>query len=280
MRIIELPLLLILTWTLCGGVWAFEAAAPLPSTKINASDGAVMMLIPAGEFPMGISEETLAAWMKDHPNDRRDDFTNELPAHQVYLDAFYMYKNDVTVAQYRAFCAATGRPMPDAPRWGWQDDHPIVNVTWDDAKAYADWAGVLLPTEAQWEKAARGADGRIFPWGNDWDPTKCHNLIGGNLNANTSPVGSYPAGASPYGCLDMAGNVSQWCADWYADDYYQHAPAKNPRGPDNGDYRVLRGGAWHLGLDIYLYRCAYRFGYYPDYEWSFFGFRCAVAANS
>ncbi len=118
-----------------------------------------MVRIPAGTFLMG-----------SKAGEGSDD---EHPQHTVDLTGYWIYRTDVTVAQYRKFCTATGREMPDAPDWGWQDDHPVVNVDWDDANAYADWAGAALPTEAQWEKAARGTDGRIYPWGNDWDATKC-----------------------------------------------------------------------------------------------------------
>ena len=125
------------------------------ATRINPKDGAVMVYVPAGEFVMG-----------------DDQMPRSSPRRTVTLDAFWIYKNDVTVAQYRKFCQATGRQMPQTPTWGWKDDHPVVNVTWDDAKAYCDWAGAALPTEAQWEKAARGTDGRMYPWGNEWDAGK------------------------------------------------------------------------------------------------------------
>ena len=248
---------------------------PTPATKVNPKDGASMVLIPAGAFLMGTSEAELASWLKAHPGDKRDWFTAEMPQHSVTLDAYYLYKNDVTVAQYRAFCTATMRDMPPAPPWGWLDDHPVVNVTWDDAHAYADWAGATLPTEAQWEKAARGTDGRIFPWGNKWDAAKCSNSVGDNHPGKTSAVGSFPAGASPYGCLDMAGNVWQWCADWYGADYYQTAPAKNPTGPTTGKYRVLRGGSCYYGVAS-VYRGACRLDLGPYYVGIVVGFRCVA----
>jgi len=156
--------------------------------------------------------------------------------------------------------------MPSKPKWGWIDNHPIVNVSWNDAKAYADWAGVVLPTEAQWEKAARGTDGRIYPWDNEWDAIKCVNFT--NSKSGTKPVGSILSGSSPYECLDMAGNVWEWCGDWYGADYYKNAPAKNPTGPVTGEnrVRVLRGGSWYYG--------DYGPGYYYGGNYGI-GFRCA-----
>src|SRR5262249_39409949 len=146
---------------------------------------------------------------------------------------------------YRRFCAATGRKMPPAPNHNvdWQHaDHPMVNVTWADIQSYCVWAGVALPTEAQWEKAARGIDGRLYPWGDKMDSRKCHRIESALIGL--APVGHYPSGASPYGCLDMAGNVWERCADWYAEDYYQQGEDHNPTGPAEGTVRVLRGGSW------------------------------------
>lgn len=222
---------------------------------INAIDGSEMILIPAGEFIMGSD----------------DGEENEKPVHAVYLDSYEIGKYPVTVAQYRKFCEATGRRMPNAPHWDWKDEHPIRDVTWDDAEAYCKWAGGRLPTEAEWEKAARGTDGRTYPWGDTWDKNKCANQ---DLNlTSTVSVGSYPAGASPYGCMDMAGNEWEWCADWYDDNYYMTSPSRNPRGPSSGCYRVLRGGGWHL-YDSNP-RCAYRTGFYPNYVYliDYYGFR-------
>ena len=224
--------------------------------KINPKDGAEMIQIPAGEFLMG------------SPNDVGKE--DEHPQHKVFLDEYYIYKNDVTVAQYRQFCTATGRKMPPMPTWGdWvlQDTRPIVNVSWQDAKAYADWAGAALPSEAQWEKAARGTDGRIYPWGNTWDAKKCAcNLLA------TKPVGSYPMGASPYGVLDMSGNVLQWCADWYYDQYYKFTPVKSPTGPEKGAVRVARGGYW--ACDSNLLPSALRRTFSPMSISEAIGFRC------
>lgn len=204
-----------------------------------------------------------------------NEYDNEKPPHTVYLDGYWMYQYPVTVPQYRSFCLATNRKMLRHPRWGWKDDHPIVNVSWNDATAYTQWAGVRLPTEAQWEKAARGTDGRKFPWGNEWDGSKCANSVGRKSLSSTKPVGSYPQGASPYGCTDMAGSVWAWCADWYGERYYSSSPSKNPPGPNSGDDRVLRGGSWNYRDEGY-FRCSYRNGLVPDVRDNYWGFRCVA----
>jgi formylglycine-generating enzyme required for sulfatase activity len=164
--------------------------------------------------------------------------------------------------------------MPAALGWGWKEDHPIVNVSWVDAKAYCDWARVSLPTEAQWEKAARGVDGRKYPWGNEWDPGKCVNSVGGNRPGSTTSVGSILSGASPYGVLDMAGNAWEWCADWYDPNYYKMAPERNPTGPPSGQFRALRGGSWGNSYAGY-FRAADRFGCDPAGRNHGLGFRGA-----
>jgi serine/threonine-protein kinase len=229
-------------------------------TKINPKDDAEMVYVPAGAFTMGSSDADMYA----------DD--DEKPAHQVTLDGYWIYKNEVTVGQYKKFCAATGHKMPKAPQGGWTNTHPIVNVSWDDAQAYCAWAGVKLPTEAQWEKAARGTDGRIYPWGNVWDTDKANAY--GAYGDQTTPVGSFPKGASPYGCLDMAGNVWEWCQDWYGSDYYASSPTSNPTGPVSGQNRVLRGGSWYDNSN--RCRSANRNSDDPSGRYPDSGFRCVV----
>jgi formylglycine-generating enzyme required for sulfatase activity len=180
------------------------------------------------------------------------------------LPAFQMMQTPVTVAMYRAYCQAAGVQMRDAPNWGWIDNHPMVNVWWDDAQGFCKWAGLSLPTEEQWEKAARGTDGRMYPWGNDWDARRCVCSVSPANATSPAPVGSLPSGASPYGCLDMAGNVWEWCADWF---------------DDTREHRVLRGGAWyHVHSDCFrAYYCA---AFNPD-DWSYVqGFRCVVPEGS
>jgi len=260
--------------------------APMPKIveKTNTKDGATMVWIPAGAFLMGSTPEEIADAVNSLPDKFKkyssDLFKDESPCHKVYLYGFWMYKNDVTVVQYRKFCLATGRAMPDPPSFGWHDDYPMVNVNWKEANAYAIWAGATLPTEAQWEKAARGTNERIFPWGNEWDAAKCSNNVGYNHPSEPSPVGSFPTGVSQYGCLDMAGNVWQWCSDWYGKDYYTNSPLRNPIGADTGSRRVLRGGSWtpHFNL-VFLFRSTQRWcDYSVDYRHDDYGFRCVFHA--
>ncbi|KPL78517.1 hypothetical protein ADN01_14670 [Levilinea saccharolytica] len=254
------------------------------STQVSPKDEMVMVYIPAGEFWMGSDKST-------DPQARDD----ELPQHRVFLDAYWIDQTEVTNAMY-ARCVADGKCTPRAEissytRYSYYgssqfDNYPVLYVDWHQASAYCAWAGRRLPTEAEWEKAARGTDKRIYPWGDEFSCSRgnfddetlfdSYTVPGGpNCDGypDTAPVGSYPAGASPYGALDMAGNVWEWVADWYGDSYYQNSPAANPVGPEAGDYRVLRGGTWS-GSANFL-RAASRYRYLPFNANALNGFRCA-----
>lgn len=242
---------------------------------VNAKDGAELVLIPAGNFLMGTRTEELTNWKKTHPAEEHNWFSDEMPQNTVYLDNYYIYKTDVTVAQYRKFCKETKAEMPDAPPWGWHDNQPIINVSAGDATVYAQWAGATVPTEAEWEKAARGTDGRSYPWGSTWDAGKCLNSVCVKRPLQPSPVGSFPAGASPYGVLDMVGNVLEWCSDMYDPNYYTTVATQKTNGPRAQGSRVLRGGYWGINEPM-LFRTAVRDHASPTTKSISIGFRCVV----
>jgi formylglycine-generating enzyme required for sulfatase activity len=227
---------------------------------LRARDHAVMTEIPEGEFLMG--------------NQRTERTPFE---HLVYLSTFLIDKTTVTWRQYQAFLSDTGTPFPPHdPYWGIQDEHPAVYVSWHDARAYCQWVGGRLPTEAEREKAARGTDRRMYPWGEE-PPTPDRAVFRRSWgNPATDPVGIRPQGASPYGVLDMGGNVWEWCSDWYSDDYLEASPYENPSGPETGTRRVLRGGSWDSRPDVLSASCR-NFGH-PGYREGDFGFRCAMDA--
>ncbi|MGZ9132991.1 MAG: formylglycine-generating enzyme family protein [Nitrospira sp.] len=251
-------------------VWLAASAQAAPPKKIIGKDGAPMVLVPAGEFTMGSNEGS-------------DD---EKPVHHIYLDAYYIDKYEVTVGQYSKFLDATSMNAP--PMWTTMEQpqhrkRPVVNLDWEDSNNYCEWAEKRLPTEAEWEKAARGTDGRIYPWGNDPPNQLRANYGKEKWNKHTAlvPVGQLKDGQSPYGISDLAGNVWEWVSDWYDPDYYATSPSRNPHGPENGKYKVLRGGAWDLAPE--KLRSARRdfnnptsFDYdAPSYRNFTSGFRCA-----
>jgi len=285
------------------------------STRVSDVDGMVLVYVPAGEFLMGTSDDEMASILAANSQAAQSWFAGEQPQHTVYLDAFWIARSEVTNAMFSQFAAQTGY-MTDAESAGeaevysggdgrilsgasWQhpggastdltglESHPVTLVSWNDAAAYCEWAGRRLPSEAEWEKAARGTEGGIYPWGDG-------NVAGDLLNfadasaalpwsdnsiddgyATTAPVGSYPAGASPYGALDMAGNVWEWVSDWYGEAYYEISPYENPGGPASGDQHIFHGGSWLN--DVGTLHPADRGTSTSDYL-NIFGFRCAESA--
>jgi serine/threonine-protein kinase len=196
-----------------------------------------MVWVPAGEFVMGAD---------DGDDDEKPRHTRELAA------GFFIGRYETTWRELAAFCAARGRPGPDRPAWA-GDDHPVVNVDWHDADAFCRWAGLRLPMEQEWERAARGTDGRVFPWGDAWDPRRANfcdrscpqevswkDRAADDGAARTAPVGSYPLGVAPSGAHDLAGNVAEWSHDFYQRDGY----ARTAEGKGELYARVLRGGGW------------------------------------
>jgi len=264
-----------------------------------------MVLIPAGEFLMGSSEGEGA--FDEHPQ-------HKVYLDAYYIDKYEVtnaqFKEFVDATGYVTDAERKGygevwNPKEWEPGWQmlifsgvnwrqpnkWREphpdaweipitdkmNHPVVQISWNDAQAYANWLGKRLPTEAEWEKAARGTKGNKWPWGNvfevDIGGVTIHTNIAGE---DTVPVDSFPTGASPYGVFNMAGNVQEWVFDWYSPDYYAKSPKENPKGPDNGKFRVLRGGSWRdaKGYQVLTTSRAYQT---PDYRSNLVGFRCALS---
>ena len=224
-----------------------------------------MVYVPDGYFIMG---------------DGNSSGEEEKPPHQVYLKDFLIDRHEVSNINYEKFLQETGHPVPKY----WYDEkfnkpnQPVVGVSWEDAAAYAKWANKRLPTEAEWEKAAKGPSGFIWPWGNDLGEKNNFSLY---LNINgtadnfefTSPVDLFVLGISPYKAFNMLGNVWEWCQDWFGPHYYKRSPEINPQGPKTGVYKVLRGGSWVN--KIYNVTTTRRIRNYPDMKLNIYGFRCA-----
>ncbi len=281
------------------------------STQISSIDGMMMVYVPAGPFLMGSSDEEVDYAIEncipeEHPEYEcpRSWFKDEQPQHEVYLDAYWIDQTEVTNDMFERFLNETGATAEvivgkavgkiyfidtlfsqvDHKDGIWYtaqtyDEHPVAGVTWNGASTYCEWAGKHLPTEAQWEKAARGTEGWIFPWGDEG--IDCNRANYGGCVGDTTPVGDYPEGASPYGAQDMIGNVWEWVQDWFEEDYYSQSPYVNPVGPIISEEpimgwpHVLRGG-WALGdpRDTYTHRTTARWLNAPGYGSEVIGFRC------
>jgi sulfatase modifying factor 1 len=262
------PTVAFLRWDLKGPENIADLLARKLGVVINRVDDARLLLVPEGHFVMG--------------SDRLDD--DQKPSRSVYMDAFYVYETPVTVAQYERFCAETHRAKMPQHGLRCAPDDPVVNVSWDDATSYAAWTGVQLPTEAQWEKAARGTDGRSFPWGNEWDEGRCEwRRFEWSPQGGPISVKSHPNGASPYGALGMIGNIWEWCADWYGPTYYKRAPARNPKGPAKGTrkVKVTRGCAHADDGERFPWNfsCSYRDHQEPGFYYRLHGFRCVASID-
>lgn len=243
-----------------GSIPKSTGVSPL-AAEIIGHDGAPMVLIPAGEFTMG--------------SDKGDD--DEQPVHRVFLNNYYIDKFEVTNGRFAKFVEA----IHSEPPWGFADqetpvvhaDHPVRWVNWMDAIGYCLWAGKRLPTEAEWEKAARGVDGRVYPWGND-PPTPVQAVFGLKEGTETvSPIGNREKGQSPYGVQDLAGNLYEWTTDWYDEEYYKNIPAIDPHGPAEGTTKVQRGGSYTN--TPYRLRSSFRTKGDPTEHEPNVGFRCA-----
>jgi formylglycine-generating enzyme required for sulfatase activity len=253
-------------------------------TQTNPIDNAEVILIPEGEFTMGMIGSQIEYIISFCYDCKPENFSASMPAHQVYLDTYWIYKTEVTNGMYAKCVRAGVCGSPEKSRsetvssyYGNSSyaDYPVIYVNWFAADTYCRWAGGRLPTEAEWEKAARGTDSRLFPWGNDPPSSQLANV--GEYVGDTTRVGSYPGGISPYGLLDMAGNVYEWVSDWFSTNYYADSPYRNPQGPSSSSgepRRSVKGGNWFWQGGYAS--SAYHDWWEPDQRSTDVGFRCVL----
>jgi iron(II)-dependent oxidoreductase len=260
-------LIVVFGWLFCVGS-AFAAAQASAAAK-QAPAAGEMAQVPAGEFIMGISAEQIKKVVSNVGGQEKY-LDPSIPQHQEKTGAFSIDKYEVTNEQYKKFVEATGHQSPENWEGGTYPDgkakHPVVFVSWHDAKAYCEWAGKRLPTEAEWEKAARGTDGRLYPWGNKWKRRMANTIR--SRKGDTTPVGSYKKGVSPYGCYDMAGNVWEWTTSYYKP--YPNSTVEN--GFFGEDRYVVRGGSWDD--ENYDALTVVRAKFTPVTTFEHVGFRC------
>jgi formylglycine-generating enzyme required for sulfatase activity len=261
----------ILSLALTSGAWGTPPKKGVPSSYSG------MVLIPQGAFEMGSRRslrelDPVAIFQAD-----RHMLGPEDPAHEVILDAYYIDLHEAANSDYKKYLEATGsKALPrywDDPNFN-QPTQPVVGTTWKEAQAFCQWNNKRLPTEAQWEKAARGKRPVKYPWGNE-EPDKTRLNFNSHIG-KTAPVGSYPTGKSDYGVFDLSGNVAEWVQDWHFPEYYLFSPKENPPGPEKGHYKIIRGGNWkNKAEDV---RLTYRNATVPKARSKTVGFRCAADA--
>ena len=270
LKVAQFAFLIILFWTF--PVWGDSVPTVGRDKSIVSQPDETMILISEGPFTMGSSKEDIEWVVRTFHSASREWYQDETPAQEIYLNSYYIDKMEVTNSKYKKYMKATGKPAPkfwDNPRFN-KPEQPVVGVHFDEAAEYCLWIGKRLPNEAEWEKAARGRDSRKFPWGNEPDPTLANVLGLKDHHRYTSSIGNYPKGISPYGVMDMAGNVWEWTSGWYL----PYPNSKHMNDTYGQTLKVVRGGSWNSNMD--LARTAIRGKALPEQQQNYIGFRCVI----